>query len=435
MMNRGPVQAAVLAVVLTASVPVAAQEARETERIARLIRELGAPGFADRQQASQELARLGAASREQLEAATSADDPEIRARAMHLLRGLKIDALWQASLIDLQCEEQPVEPLLKAIAEQSGNHVATGTRYEAFNDRPLSFDLERGAYWQTLDEICRQSGNHFRPHYDVREPGVVLIAGRPGMNPVAYSGPLRVELISCRRLYDDELSYKNMDLKRVHSFKLSLQVLWEDRLQLTAYRATPRVSAAVTDDRRQLLGVEPIDTWNVVGAGARQLSLDVKLQSPSLGSRRLECLLLEWTLLAVGDHAEMAVDDLSAGKSVRQDGLEVVIESCAAKSETLHELVLTTTYDELLPDPPESVFHENSYRLRDGQGRAWSLVDQSHDLRGDLVRSKLTFRRDSGDSNSPPVSLQVRYPRVRSQRDLQIQFRDVSLPPPIDAAN
>jgi hypothetical protein len=414
--------------------PAAAQE-RNPERVARLIRDLGAPSYSDRQRASVELARLGTATREQLAAAAGAADPEVRARARHLLRLLQVDDLWQPRLVTLHVDEQPLESVLRQVAAQTSNHLATGSRYEPFHERAVKLDLEQRSYWQVLDELCRQTGNHFRPHYDVREAGVVLTAGSPGQNPVAYSGPFRVELASCRRVYDDELNYKNMESKRLHSFKLVFNVLWEDRLQLTAYRATPRVTVALTDGRQPLLPVEVVDTWNVVGGNTRQLSLEVKLQPPGLRSERLENLLMEWSLLAVGDYAELVVDDLANPAAVRQDALEVVVESCSAKSESLHEVVLATTYDELLPDPPESVFHENSYELRDEQGSRFTLVDQAHDLRGDLVRSKLTFRRESNAENSPPHSLKVRYPRIRSQRDMHIMFRDIPLPQPIEAAH
>ncbi len=49
-------------------------------RIARLVERLGSESFQDRQQASNELAKLGNQSRNQLEAAAKSDDPEIRLR-------------------------------------------------------------------------------------------------------------------------------------------------------------------------------------------------------------------------------------------------------------------------------------------------------------------------------------------------------------------
>ena len=49
-------------------------------RIARLVERLGSESFQDRQQASNELAKLGNQSRNQLEVAAKSDDPEIRLR-------------------------------------------------------------------------------------------------------------------------------------------------------------------------------------------------------------------------------------------------------------------------------------------------------------------------------------------------------------------
>lgn len=429
---RALVCAAMFALLVSLPGSTAAQDSGPTERVARLIRDLGSPAFEDRQRANEELAGLGAASREQLKVAANSEDAEVRARARDLLRRLDVERLWAASPVAIKTTDTPLQEILRTIADSTGNHLTTGSRYEVFNDKRLALDYESAGYWQLLDEICRASDNHLRPHYDVREAGVVVTAGRPGQNPVAYSGPLRLEMAGCRRLYDDELSYKDMGLKRNHSFKLSLYALWEDRLRLTAYRATPKVVVAATDDRRQLLPVEAIDTWNVIGANTRQLSLELKLQPPALDTRTLATLLLEWSLLAVGDFASLELTELAPGARAGQDGIEVVIESCSPKSETLCEIVFAVSYDELLPEPAESVFHENRYGLRDAQGAEWTLVDQAHDLRGELVRSKLTFRRESNDPASQPKTLSVHYPRVRSQRDLTIQFRDVPLPAPID---
>jgi hypothetical protein len=408
--------------------PGLAQEPSDPRRIARLIRDLGAPSYQTRQSADRELARLGAATGPQLLTASASDDPEIRMRARELLRRLREDRLWQASPVRLSTTDQPISTILPVLSHQTGNQIAAGSRYEPFRDLPLSIDFQGGGYWQVLDEICRQSGNRFRPHYDAREKGIVFSAGKPGQNPIAYSGPLRAELQSARRVFDDELIYNNLERKRAHSFKLVMSVLWEDRFQLTAYRAQPSIVAAMADTGQPILPTEVHQEWSVVGPGVRQLSLELKLQPPPLAVTKLTSLLLEWGLLAVDDPADVEIDLLAPGQTACGEGVEFTVESCAAKADPLCELVLLTHYDALLPDPPESVFQENRYELLDGQDKSWPLVDQSHDLRGDVVRSRLVFRRSSADDQSTPQRLQITYPRLRSQRDLLLQFHDVPLP-------
>jgi hypothetical protein len=409
-----------------------AQEAAGNDRIARLVRDLGSVSYQVRENADRELARLGTATQAELEVAAASEDPEVRLRARELLRRLRTEQLWQARPVRIHLQGKRVSEIIPLFTAQTQNHLTTAARYEVFQDGPVNLDFDGGGYWQVLDELCRQSGNHFRPQYDAREKGVVLAAGKPGKNPVAYAGPLRVELVHARRILDDELTYKHQDLKRVYSFKLVFDVLWEDRLQLTAYRSQPRVLAAITDAGDALLATEAAPEWNVVGAGAGHLTIELKLQPPPMTAKCLASLLLEWTLLAVDDMTEVQLDSLAAGESSRQDSIEFTIESCQVKEESLFEATLLISYDNPLPEPPESTFQENDYQLLDEHGNCWRLLDQSHDLRGDLVRCRLLFRAPVSRSAGAPARLQIKYPRLRSQRDLKLSFRDVPLPPGVD---
>ena len=101
--------------------------------MARLIRQLGSDSFAGRQQAEDELARLGVATREQLEQAIESNDAEVRLRA-ELLRKLQLDQLWQASTVTLPAATMPVSKALAELTRQSGNQILFGDRFEPLND-------------------------------------------------------------------------------------------------------------------------------------------------------------------------------------------------------------------------------------------------------------------------------------------------------------
>lgn len=408
--------------------PLLAQDDRETVRVARLVRDLGAESYIAREAAMRSLAQLGGASRQQLELAAQSADLEVRQRAGELLRRLKTEQLWRGATVALGDQPRLLSQALPEIARQTNNHVSTGTRFELFNDAPATLGVASGGYWQSLDELCRLTGNSLRPHYDARQPGVVLVTGKAGQNPLAYSGPFRLELVSARRVLDDELTYRDLTLKRAHSFKLVFHVLWEDRLQLTAYRAAPQVLAARPDAGEPLLPVETPRDWQIVGAGAKQVTLEVKLQPPGDPARSLETLLLEWELMAAGDPAQLLIDDLNSGAAARADGMEVVVEECQPKSDTLVDLCLAVSYDELLPEPPEAVFHENRYELLDAAGRPLELVDEAYELAAEAIGARLTFRRVAEGSAGQPARLRVTYPRLRSQRALTAQFNNIPLP-------
>jgi len=108
-----------------AAAPAAAQEPTSTDRIAALIKQLGDKDYFVRQKAQEEIARLGFAAFDALNAATTSDDLEIASRAKYLLRLMRVE--WTAEndppevkkyLRDYETEEQRSrEARMHALAE------------------------------------------------------------------------------------------------------------------------------------------------------------------------------------------------------------------------------------------------------------------------------------------------------------------------------
>ena len=63
--------------------------ADQSIRIAKLVERLGSDSYQDREQASRELAKLGSASRHDLEAAAESADPEVRLRRRRLVAAVQ----------------------------------------------------------------------------------------------------------------------------------------------------------------------------------------------------------------------------------------------------------------------------------------------------------------------------------------------------------
>jgi len=181
----------------------AVEEARL--RIARLIERLGASSYEERAAANDDLARMGFESRKQLEAATESSDPEIRLRAKDLLLRLKVRELWSASPIKCDSQKVTASKVLTTLSELTGNHVLVGDQYGTFHDQEVTLNHPNGEFWPVLDDLCQQSGNRVRPHYDSRSPGLVVVQGNPGKYPTAYSGPLRSQSTGARRAFTEEL--------------------------------------------------------------------------------------------------------------------------------------------------------------------------------------------------------------------------------------
>ncbi|HEY2840826.1 MAG TPA: hypothetical protein VGJ26_16835 [Pirellulales bacterium] len=417
---------AVLSAHLRAQQP--ATSSGETIRVARLVTELGADSFAVRKRATDELAKIGPEARQAIEEATRSEDPEVRLRAKDLLREIKIRDLWSASrFIAPPGEARPAADILKLLGEQTGNHVMFDAPYGALTNAPVKLDVTPAEYWPALDEICRQSANHPRHHYDTRAVGMAVVSGAPGRHPLAYAGPVRGRITSARRAFIEEMSYEEARSETSHTFQLNVEMTWEDRFKLVAYRASPEVLAATTDTGVTLNAAQPAaGGWNVTGVGSRQALMNIRLQPPPARARELETLRLAWELIAVGDFTHLDVEDLASREPRFQDDVELVIESFQPTTGGRYEVVVRMRRNLTAPDPAEAILQEHDLELIDAAGTSLRKLNQSGALADHGATIKATFL--AANETSPPQKLRFTYPRLRSQRNLEIIFRHVPLP-------
>jgi hypothetical protein len=396
-------------------------------RIAKLVERLGSDSYQDREQASRELAKLGSASRHDLEAAADSADPEVRLRAADLLRQFKISDLWLPSIVEYHSHGEPAAEAIASICQQSGNHILMGDAYGNFENRPAALDYEAGAYWQVIDELCRGTGNHARLHYDSREPGMVLVAGSCGHFPTAYAGPLRGQIVSAARSFNEKLDFSEGTSQKSHAFELELSVLWEDRFHLVAYRPQPEVVRAVTDTGVALNCAQSnAGSWVVATPGTRQFSAKLNLTPPPVSAKQLDRLELRWGLTAVGDMATLNVADVSEKTAHRQDDVELTVELIEPREGNRFDVTLILARELPQPDPQDIVFQEYQPELFDTTGKPMRLQGQANSLTDRGVQIRYTFFAES--DGSQPKSLRLTYPRIRSQREVEIVFHNVPLP-------
>jgi len=399
----------------------------QNRRIARLIEDLGAHSFRQREQASSALESLGTSGRRGLHEALEAENLEVRLRAADLLRRLAEEALWAESRLSFACENENISTALERLSALSGNTIFVGQRYGSFEEAAVTVEMDRASPWQILHELCRQSNNHLRPHYNPRQPGLVLTSGAPGGNPTAVCGPVLARLTGARKQYEEHLDYQDGSSDIAQEFQLSMQLLWEDRFRLIAYRPAPQVLGATTDTGAELAAAKPqAGGWNSAGPGVRQLTTKLHLQPPPRAARRLSELRLSWEMIAVGEMHTVAIDELIPGKRYRQGDIEVQVQEIEPRTGDRFHIQVLISRDLLIPEPGDSITHENELQFFDQNGNPLLLQGQSSTLAQQGVRISATVQVHN--KNSQPSRLVVTYPLIRSQRDLEIVFRDVPLP-------
>jgi len=409
------------------AVSLAAPPERGEIRVARLIRDLGASDYSKRQQADQELAALGRESRESLERALADPDVEVRLRAKRLLERLALEDLWSPTRVNYQAHEVPASKILAALAAQTGNHIHVGDPYGNFAEKPLDLHFLAKGYWEALDEICHQTGNRIRPHYDMHTPGIVISAGAAGKYPRAYGGPVRAQIVGARRVFIEELNYEEQKAELTHSFQINLRFHWEDRFRMVGYATQPQLVEAVTDNQVIISAAQPSGSgWNATARGLREVTASLKLNPVPVSAKTLEKLTIKWGLIAVGQPATLELAELGPGKRYSQDDLAVTIEAIEQHPAGKCQLTLSVVRDLAMPEPHDVIFQEYEAELLDAEGRPYRLQSQSHALSDGAVQVKLTYNGESAQST--PKSLKLHYPRLRARRDVELVFRNVPLP-------
>ena len=418
--------------VLVVAVPAYAQPATGADgeqqiRVARLVERLGAPAYEDRLAAREELENLGLETRRELQRAAASADLEVRLQAIQLLRQLAEEELWLGSRIESLAPGAEASELLEQIGGATGNRLLLGDQYGTFNDTELTLDCQDALFWKVLDDLCRQTGNHVRPRYDASQGGLVVVAGSPGQYPIAYAGPLRAQITSARRVFTEDLDYENLKSETSHSFQFNMQVMWEDRFRLVAYRSPPRVVEIVTDGGEPVAATQSAgSSWNVIGSGNRRVALDLRLHPPSTAVQSLDTMRLEWELIAVGEMAAIDVTDLAEPSEHRQDDVVLRVHDVVAKQGSRYEATVTVLRALVVPEPQDALIEDNSVELCDEQGRSFRKYGQTNSLGDEGAKMRVAFGAPAADSK--PAMLRLAYPRVRSQRALEIVFKDVPLP-------
>jgi hypothetical protein len=396
-------------------------------RVARLVRELGAPEYARRRQADDELKQLGRAGREELQKALTHADVEVRLRAKKLLEKIDLDDLFGSPAVNYQAQSEPASKVLAALAARSGNHIHVGDPYGAFAEKTLDVDYSQMTYWEALDDLCGQTGNRIRPHYDLHTPGIVVSAGAPPKFPRAYGGPVRAQITSARRVFIEELNYEEQKAELTHSFQINLQFTWEDRFRVVGYATGPELVEGVTDNHVIISATQPSASgWNATTRGMRQVTASMKLNPVPVSATKFDVFSIRWGLIAVGDPAVVELADPAAEKTAAQDDLALRVDSIDKQPGAKCLLTLSVMRDLALPDPHEVVFQEYEVELLDAAGRAFRQQSMTPSLSDRGVQLKAAFIGDSPDSE--PKVLKLRYPRLRARRDVVLTFRDVPLP-------
>jgi hypothetical protein len=148
-----------LALAGLAAVPAPAGDAAT---IAKLIEQLGADSFADREAASKALDKIGTPALEAVRKATKSGDAEVRKRATELAAKIGRRAASEAALapkmVHLAFKDTPLKEAVKGFAEKSGYDIVLFDPQEKLKGKRVTLDTGKATFWAAMEKFCAAAG-------------------------------------------------------------------------------------------------------------------------------------------------------------------------------------------------------------------------------------------------------------------------------------
>jgi hypothetical protein len=163
MLTRRCLLALVVGLVLLWNLPRGRQAAadEQTDRIERLVKQLGSQRFAEHVQARRELEAIGAPALPALRAAATADS-DLGRRAAELVRLLGPKAAADEALapkkVRLKFKNTPVIDAVDELVRQTGYNIQIQGEVAGLAKRKVTFDTGETTFWQAFDRLCQEGG-------------------------------------------------------------------------------------------------------------------------------------------------------------------------------------------------------------------------------------------------------------------------------------
>ncbi len=136
--------------------------ADDTDRVARLVKQLGSNRFVERDRAKRELEAIGMPALEALRRAARSKDLETSRRAGELVRRMEekiaLDRLLAPKKVRLKLNDTPVPDAVAELSRQSGYNIQIQGDRAILAKRKVTLDTGETTFWQALDQLCQKAG-------------------------------------------------------------------------------------------------------------------------------------------------------------------------------------------------------------------------------------------------------------------------------------
>ncbi len=316
------------------------------DEVRRLVRGLDSPRLAEREAAEAELLRRGPAALELLPSADEIDSAEVQERLGRVRRRLQqaaSEAFAHSSLITLHADAIPLQKMLAALQEQSGNVVADCRPQfgrSADGDPTLALHFDKTPFWPALDQVLDQAGLTAYAYAGRRAVCLVAASNGKRVGRACYSGPFRIEPLSI-------VARRDLNRPDAGTLAVALEIAWEPRLRIIRL-VQPMADVQATDDRGESLPVADAEAQLETAGGVNSAaSWTLPLRLPPRGVRQIARLNGRLHATIAGRVETFRFPNLTDLKNARQRiaGAAVALERVRRSAGTL-EIVVRIRFDD-----------------------------------------------------------------------------------------
>jgi len=303
---RPPVLAAFMLAALLALNPAAragpatapATQAADPQ-VSRLITQLGADDWRQREQASAELLKLGMAVLPHIaDALERTTDPEMRTRLEALARRIPEADLTLPTYITLKATNAPARVVLAEIASQAGVPIAFWPENDNAPLKPVTVDFQRRPFWRALLEVCAQAD--LSPE-DIGQRGAIRLMRTSAMRISPFAHDVDQFLFTVDRLNRNySVSFVSGPEARVNtSFQVTMTVWIDPKALVLRHRYAPLITEA-RDERGNSLAPPATPSssyYNSFGGRNWRLNLNVPLHYPEGAGKKIASLRGTWSVV------------------------------------------------------------------------------------------------------------------------------------------
>jgi hypothetical protein len=395
----------------------------EQKRIDKLIAQLGADGFEEREQAQKDLEKIGPAALESARKAAKSKDSEVARRAGDLVTRfeemLKTDKVLAPKMVNLKFKDVSVVDAVADLSKQSGYPITIGGDKAKLAERKVTLETGEVSFWEAFDKLCLKAGL-VEPASDGKTAGPLqVIEGTPVATPTHYAGALRV------RVLPDTVKRKD----GVAEFMLELAI--EPRFRQPKVMGAARIETAVDDAGKSLAALTaPSEKPTLLRAPAGlMLGEKQKALKELSGSVMFETIMAD-KVLAIDDVAK------NVGKSVKNDeGAVLSLDQYDRKKDG--EVTIRATLTKAVPRQPgggiaigPETFKEFQPELRDAAGQTFQKVASPANrisFNGTTLSVSQTITYKPNPGCGDPAELSLTSDKTTALR-VPFTFKDLKLP-------